>query len=50
MLVGEKCVRIWQTIIAAFYLKSGLYRPGSTKRPLPTDRVSIRKLRFDTVK
>lgn len=34
----------------SIYLKSGLYRPGSTTRTLPTDRVSIRKLRFDTVK
>ncbi|MEM7040896.1 MAG: heparin lyase I family protein [Bacteroidota bacterium] len=34
----------------SIYLKSGLYRPGSTTRTLPTDRVSIRKLRFETVK
>lgn len=34
----------------AIYMKSGLYRPGSTTRKLPTDRVSIRKLRLETVK
>lgn len=32
------------------YAKSGIYRPGSTTSRLPTDRLSMRKLRYEIVK
>lgn len=31
------------------YVKSGLYRPGSTRKELPTDRLSMRNMRYEVV-